>query len=51
MITEVGQQRIEDADGLIAAVRSHAPSDKVMLTYTRDGKTNTVEVTLGSSTN
>jgi putative serine protease PepD len=51
VITKVGQQRIEDADGLIAAVRSHAPNDKVTLTYTRDGKTNTVEVTLGSSTN
>jgi putative serine protease PepD len=51
VITKVGQQRIEDADGLIAAVRSHAPNDKVTLTYTRDGKTNTVEVNLGSSTN
>jgi putative serine protease PepD len=51
VISKVGQQRIEDADGLIAAVRSHAPNDKVTLTYTREGKTNTVEVTLGSSTN
>ena len=51
VITAVGQQRIEDADGLIAAVRSHAPNDKVKITYTRDGKTNTVEVTLASSTN
>jgi putative serine protease PepD len=51
VITAVGQQRIEDADGLIAAVRSHAPNDKVKITYTRAGKTNTVEVTLASSTN
>jgi putative serine protease PepD len=51
VITAVGQQRIEDADGLIAAVRSHAPNDKVRITYTRAGKTNTVEVTLASSTN
>ena len=51
VITAVGQQRIEDADGLIAAIRSHAPNDQVKITYTRDGKTNTVEVTLASSTN
>ena len=51
VITAVGQQRIEDADGLIAAIRSHAPNDQVKITYTRDGKANTVEVTLASSTN
>jgi putative serine protease PepD len=50
VITAVGNQRIEDADGLVAAIRSHAPNDKVALTYTRDGKTNTTDVTLGSST-
>jgi putative serine protease PepD len=50
VITMVGQQRIEDADGLIAAIRSHAPNDKVTLTYTRDGKPATTEVTLGTST-
>ena len=50
VITAVGNQRIEDADGLVAAIRSHAPNDKVTLTYTRDGKTNTTDVTLGSST-
>ena len=50
VITAVGNQRIEDADGLVAAIRSHAPNDKVTLTYTRAGKTNTTDVTLGSST-
>jgi putative serine protease PepD len=50
VITMVGKQRIEDADGLIAAIRSHAPNDKVTLTYTRDGKSATTEVTLGTST-
>jgi putative serine protease PepD len=50
VITAVDQQRIEDADGLIAAIRSHAPDQKVTLTYVRAGKTSTAQVTLGSST-
>jgi putative serine protease PepD len=50
VITEVGGQRIDDAVALIAAVRSHPPGEKVSLTYVRDGKTMTTQVTLGSAT-
>jgi putative serine protease PepD len=49
MITTIDGQRVPTADSLIAAVRNHAPGQKVKLTYVRSGKTSEVEVTLGSS--
>jgi putative serine protease PepD len=49
LITKIGAQQVTTADALIAAVRSHAPGEKVDVTYTRGGKSNTVAVTLGSS--
>ncbi|HZC27687.1 MAG TPA: trypsin-like peptidase domain-containing protein [Actinopolymorphaceae bacterium] len=50
-VTRLDSQRIDDADGLIAAVRSHAPGDTVSLTYVRGGASKTVRVTLGSASN
>ncbi|MFL6161863.1 MAG: trypsin-like peptidase domain-containing protein [Jatrophihabitantaceae bacterium] len=49
LITKIGDQRVTTADALIAAVRSHAPREKVAVSYTRGSKSNTVTVTLGSS--
>jgi len=49
VVTRIDTQLVRSADALIAAVRSHAPGDTVSLEYTRDGKTHTVSVTLGSS--
>ncbi|OLR89933.1 S1C family serine protease [Actinokineospora bangkokensis] len=44
VVTQLDDRRIDDADALVAAVRSHAPNDKVTLTV--DGN-NQVEATLG----
>ena len=49
IVTRVNTQRIDDADSLIAAIRSHAPGEKVSLTYTRGSQSTTVQVTLGSA--
>ena len=49
VVTEFAGQRIGNADALIAAVRSHAPGQRVRLTYTRGGSPHTVTLTLGSS--
>ena len=50
VITKVGEQKVESADALVAAVRSAAPNGTVAITYTRDGESKKVDVTLGSST-
>ncbi len=49
VITKVGEQKVESADALVAAVRSAAPNGTVSITYTRGGESKTVDVTLGSS--
>ncbi|WP_250292990.1 trypsin-like peptidase domain-containing protein, partial [Frankia sp. CiP1_Cm_nod1] len=46
VITKLGDRRITSVDGLIAAVRSHDIGSKVTVTYTRNGQTQTTEVTL-----
>jgi len=46
VVTKVDDRLIEDGDALVAAVRSHAPGDKVTLTV----GDRTVQVTLGSRT-
>jgi putative serine protease PepD len=51
VVTMVNTQRIDTSDALIAAVRSHAPGEKVSLTYVRGGKSATVSITLGSASN
>ena len=50
MITKVGEQKVESADALVAAIRSAAPNSTVTITYTRGSASNTASVTLGSST-
>jgi putative serine protease PepD len=48
VITAVGNERIDGADALVAAIRSRAPGDQVTLTYVRNGQTATTTVTLES---
>ena len=49
VVTEFGDQSIDSADALVAAVRSAEPSTQVTVTYVRDGQTKTVEVELGTA--
>jgi putative serine protease PepD len=51
VITAIDGMAIPDADSAIVAVRAdHKPGDVVSITFTRGGKTMTVQVTLGAST-
>ena len=50
VVTQLGDQPINSADALVAAVRSATPNSTVHLTYTRGGATTTVTVTLGTAT-
>ncbi|MFC9786618.1 S1C family serine protease [Rhodococcus sp. NPDC127528] len=51
VITKVDDRIIDSGDALIAAIRSHAPGDKVKVTYTdaNGGNSKTVEVTLAAA--
>jgi putative serine protease PepD len=49
VVTRVNDFATTTSDGLIAATRFYAPGTKVSVTYTRDGSSKTVDVTLGSS--
>lgn len=50
VVTKVDDRPINSADGLVAAVRSKAPGDKVLLTYLdADGASKTVQVTLAKA--
>ena len=49
VITKLGNQSVESADALIAAVRSATPNGQTDVTYVRDGASSTVTVTLGSA--
>jgi putative serine protease PepD len=49
VVTALAGQRIDEADALVAAVRSHAPGQQVKLSYTRGGRSTTVTLTLGES--
>ena len=49
VVTAVGDRPVTTSTELTAAIRSYAPGDKVTLTVTRDGKSDTTEVTLGST--
>jgi putative serine protease PepD len=50
IVTKVDDRPINSADGLVAAVRSKAPGDKVSLTYQDPGGgARTVQVTLGKA--
>lgn len=48
IITAVDDQQITSADGLILAIRSHNVGDTVQITLVRNGREQTVSVTLGS---
>lgn len=48
-VTRVDDFATTTADALIAATRSYAPGTAVEITYLRDGRTETAEVTLGSA--
>lgn len=50
VVTSIGDVKIESADALIAAVRAQTPNGTTTVTFTRDGKTQTVDVTMGSAT-
>jgi putative serine protease PepD len=47
VITAIDGKSITNADDLTAAVSAHKPNDKVGLSVTRNGKTLTIDVTLG----
>lgn len=49
VVTAVGDRRVTDTDGLVAAVRSHNPDERVRVTYQRGGTTDTVTAKLSSS--
>ncbi len=49
VVTAVNGLAVDNADDLIAHVRSQAPGATVKVTYIRDGKTATVDVTLGEA--
>ena len=46
VITKLGDDKIADGDDLYKAVGKYKPDDKVTITYKRDGKENTANVTL-----
>jgi len=48
VITHVGSRQVEDADSLIAAIRSYRPEAAVPITFTRDGSSRKATATLGS---
>ncbi|WP_369247706.1 trypsin-like peptidase domain-containing protein [Streptomyces sp. R41] len=47
VITKLDDHVIDSGPTLIGEIWTHQPGDTVKLTYTRDGKTHTVDVTLG----
>ena len=50
IITKIGDQHIDSADALVAAVRAAAPNTAVTITYTRGTDSPTITVTLGTAT-
>ncbi|PAZ09886.1 protease [Streptomyces sp. SA15] len=48
VITKLDDRVIDSGPTLIGEIWTHKPGDKVTVTYERDGKTRTVELTLGS---
>ncbi|MFI2431730.1 trypsin-like peptidase domain-containing protein [Streptomyces sp. NPDC018693] len=50
VITKLDDTVIDSGPTLIGEIWTHKPGDKVTITYERDGKTHTVEVTLASRT-
>jgi len=48
VVTAVNGRSVSNAEALTATVSGHKPGDKVTLTYTRNGSSHTVTVTLGT---
>ncbi|WP_328872453.1 trypsin-like peptidase domain-containing protein [Streptomyces sp. NBC_00287] len=48
VITKLDDRVIDSGPTLIGEIWTHQPGDKVKITYERDGKTHTAELTLGS---
>ena len=48
LVTAIDGQRVADGIALIVAIRTHQPGETVMLTLSRDGQEQTVQVTLDS---
>jgi putative serine protease PepD len=46
LVTKVNDRVISSGDALVAAIRSHAPGDTVSVTFTANGSSRTVQVTL-----
>lgn len=49
VVTQVDGAKVTTGDGLIAAIRYHAPNDTVKITYHRGGTSHTAKVDLGTS--
>ena len=47
VVTKIDDTTVADDDDLIRAIRAHKPGDEVTVTYTRDGTSAQVKVTLG----
>ncbi|MFF1306848.1 S1C family serine protease [Streptomyces sp. NPDC058307] len=50
VITKLDDHVIDSGPTLIGEIWTHKPGDKVKITYERDGRTHTVDLTLGSRT-
>ncbi len=48
IITQIGNDKVTSADGFILAVRSYSVGEQVEVKFVRDGKEQSVSVTLGS---
>jgi putative serine protease PepD len=51
VITALNGRQVADSTELVVSIRSYDPGDTVDVTFTRNGQTRTVSLTLGSSTN
>jgi serine protease Do len=49
IITKIGEDKVTGPDDLYKAVGKRKPTEKVMITYLRDGKQSTANTTLGKS--
>jgi membrane-associated protease RseP (regulator of RpoE activity) len=47
VVTKIDDKTVADDDDLIRAIRAHKPGEEVTVTYTRDGSSAQVKVTLG----
>jgi putative serine protease PepD len=48
VITNLGSDSVDGPESLAALIAGHQPGDKVTVKFERDGKSQTVDVTLGA---